>query len=90
MSEVVSERHRKVAAEMRRVMADLEEAEELQTFGAYRPGEVPRFDQAMNLGQPIRTFLRQSSEEGFAYEDSRQSLLEIGQRILEARIGGEA
>ena len=90
MSEVVSERHRMVAAEMRRVMADLEEAEELQTFGAYRPGEVPRFDQAMSLGQPIRAFLRQPADEGFAYEDSRQALLEIGQRILESRLGGEA
>ena len=47
--------HRQAAADLRRVMANLSEAEELQTFGAYRRGEVPRFDLAMDFGTPLRT-----------------------------------
>ena len=77
MSEVVSLNHRQAAADMRRVMSNLSEAEELQTFGAYRRGEVPRFDLAMDFGTPLRTYLRQLSDEATRFEISRDALLKM-------------
>ena len=77
MSEVVSLNHRQAAADLRRVMANLSEAEELQTFGAYRRGEVPRFDLAMDFGTPLRTYLRQLSDESTRFEISQEAIMKM-------------
>ena len=81
MSEVVSLPHRQAAADVRRVMANLAEAEELQTFGAYRRGEVPRFDLAMDFATPLRTFLRQRADEGADFDLSREAMLKMGEAL---------
>jgi len=81
MSEVVSLPHRQAAADLRRVMANLAEAEELQTFGAYRRGEVPRFDLAMDFAAPLRTYLRQMADEGANFDVSRQAILKMGEAL---------
>ena len=81
MSEVVSLPHRQAAADVRRVMANLAEAEELQTFGAYRRGEVPRFDLAMDFAVPLRTYLRQMADEGADFDVSRQAILKMGEAL---------
>ncbi|MGM0577163.1 MAG: FliI/YscN family ATPase [Myxococcota bacterium] len=84
MSEVVSEAHRRAAADVRRVLADLQEAEELQTFGAYQRGEVARFDRAIALADELRGFLRQGSEEAADFEHARERILDLGERIRQA------
>lgn len=81
MSEVVGLPHRTAAADVRRVLANLAEAEELQKFGAYNRGEVARFDRAMGMADDLRSLLQQPSEEGVAFDQSRSLLLALGERI---------
>jgi flagellum-specific ATP synthase len=81
MSLVVSLPHRQAAADVRRVMANLAEAEELQTFGAYRRGEVPRFDLAMDFAVPLRTYLRQMADETADFDVSREAILKMGEAL---------
>ncbi len=81
MSEVVGLPHRQSAADVRRVLANLAEAEELQKFGAYNRGEVARFDRAMDMADELRRLLQQPSEEGVAFDVTRSLLLALGERI---------
>jgi flagellum-specific ATP synthase len=81
MSEVVSLPHRQGAADLRRVLANLSEAEELQTFGAYRRGEVPRFDLAMDFALPLRTYLQQQADEDTRFEVAREAILKMVQHL---------
>ena len=87
MSEVVSLPHRQQAATIRRALADLQEAEELQTFGAYQAGTVPRFDRALAVADELRAFLRQAADEGVDFEQARGGLMTLGRHIQAAEQG---
>ncbi|MCB9728897.1 MAG: FliI/YscN family ATPase [Deltaproteobacteria bacterium] len=90
MSEVTTEGHRRAAADIRRVLSDLFEAEELQSVAAFEPGTVPRFDRAMALGPEVRGFLRQRSDDTDDFETTRQAVLRLGERTRQPDLGGGA
>lgn len=78
MSDVVDHEHRRAASSVRRLAADLREAKELLAFGAYKPGEVGRFDKALALEPTLRELLTQGSENDIrAFDQSRQKLLAL-------------
>jgi flagellum-specific ATP synthase len=90
MSEVTTVAHRRAAADVRRVLSDLFEAEELQSVAAYEPGTVPRFDRAMALGPEIRSFLRQRSDDASDFGATENAVLTLGERVRQSEKGGAA
>ena len=88
MPDVISREHKDAAAAIRRCLADLREAEELRTFGAYRPGDVPRFDRALAVATDLRDFLVQPIEEARDFETTRATMIELAGRILAAEQEG--
>lgn len=82
MSDVVDAEHRRAAASVRRLAADLREARELLAFGAYKPGEVARFDKALELEASLRELLVQASEgDHRRFDQDRQRLIQLAQRF---------
>jgi flagellum-specific ATP synthase len=63
MNDITSEEHRKVAASVRELMATHKEASDMIEIGAYQKGSNPRIDRAIHAVDPIRTFLRQRTDE---------------------------
>ncbi len=70
MNEVVSADHKKIAREIRSVLAVYREAEDLINIGAYVKGSNPRIDDALARIDGIRSFLRQEVGERFSYEQA--------------------
>ncbi len=89
MSDVVGAEHRRAAAVVRRLVADLEEVRELQSFGAFKPGDVPRFDRALRFEQALLDLLTQSSEGApRGFDEERKRLLALA-REVEAAVRGK-
>ena len=76
------------AVVVRRGLADLEQARELLTFGAYQRGQIPAFDRALELEPELRSFLTQGQYEKIDYEQSLQALGALAQKL--AQTGGAA
>jgi len=90
MSDVVGLEHRRAAATVRRLIADLDEVRELQSFGAYKPGDVPRFDRALSFEQALSDMLTQSTEsEGASFEVERNQLISLARAVDAAMQGRE-
>jgi flagellum-specific ATP synthase len=81
MSEVASKEHSSSASIIKRVLADLREAEELQELGAYQPGAVNRYDNAMALRDELVDFQVQSMNEGWSFDDGIARTMELAQAI---------
>lgn len=73
-----------VAAQTRELLAIYREAEDLITIGAYKPGQSPKVDRAVQLIDKINLYMRQNSQEACRIEQSWSELA----AILSA--GGEA
>lgn len=65
------------AAEARELISVYREAEDLITIGAYKPGQSPKVDRAVNLIEAINAFLRQRSIERCGIEESWGALARI-------------
>jgi flagellum-specific ATP synthase len=63
MNDITSEDHRKVASSVRELMAVHKEASDMIEIGAYQKGSNPKIDRAVQAVDPIRTFLRQRTDE---------------------------
>jgi len=82
MTDVTSQTHRTSAANVKRVLADLRQAEELVTFGAYNAGDNPRFDRALEFRDAFRQLLTQRPRGDDAEPDlSRAQLIELAEAI---------
>lgn len=82
MPDVVDPSHRQAAGTVRRLLADLREAQDLVAFGAYKPGDVGRFDRALALEDSLRSLLTQGAEEGLRpFDATRQRLLALARRV---------
>lgn len=62
MADIVSDEHLAAAANYRRLWAAYEENRDLILMGAYRPGNDPTIDEAVERRQSLLDFLRQSSK----------------------------
>ena len=75
--DVLSREEREIANQFLRLEAAYHAHEDLITVGAYKPG-VDRFvDAAIALRPAMQSFLRQTPDEGSAYETTRERLAEV-------------
>lgn len=78
MSDVVSERHRKLAQAAREQLASYQESADLIEVGAYVPGSNQRVDRALAHRESLLGFLKQSPDERPPLE---QTLKQLGTAI---------
>lgn len=70
MPDIVDESVLRQASETRKVLADYAEAEDLITIGAYKSGQNPRVDYAVDHIDAVRSFLIQRPNEEIRYPES--------------------
>lgn len=74
MPEIVPGESMELAYKARQVLADYQEAEDLITIGAYKAGQNPRVDYAVQHIDALRAFLKQRPNEKFTAEECQQQL----------------
>ncbi|HOA40582.1 MAG TPA: flagellar protein export ATPase FliI [Halanaerobiales bacterium] len=77
MPEVTDLTHQEVAGEIKRLLSEYRQAEDLINIGAYQPGSNPVVDRAINKIDLINDFLRQGINEKADYKDTVSQLIEI-------------
>lgn len=68
MADIVSPEHKKLAAQIRDVLAVYEKNSDLVSIGAYKAGTNPKLDYALGKIDGINRFLCQDVNETFSYE----------------------
>ena len=79
MGDVTSKEHRAAAGVLRNLLAIHRKNEDLINIGAYVRGSDPVCDKAIMMMNDINGFLQQSTSDKIEYEETIQSLLELGQ-----------
>lgn len=69
MPDVVTKKHLKTAAEIKKVMAVYRDAEDLINIGAYVKGSNPKIDYAIDVIDNIIAFIEQETSDSFSYEE---------------------
>ena len=77
MSDIVEPQVLKMASEVREILASYQEVEDLITIGAYKSGQNPRVDRAVQKHELVLNFLKQSAEKPCSIEDCWRSMKEI-------------
>ena len=77
MPEVTDLTHQEAAGEIKRLLSEYRQAEDLINIGAYQPGSNPVVDRAINKIDLINDFLRQGINEKADYKDTVSQLIEI-------------
>ena len=80
MNEVAEPEHIKAAQLVRRLLAVLDENEDLLSIGAYRKGTNREIDVAVAMKQEINAALTQATDEVSSLEETRDRLIAIAQR----------
>jgi len=70
MSDITPPELSKMASKIRDIIASYQDAEDLITIGAYKPGQNPRVDLAVNKIDLVNQFLRQSAADNASIADS--------------------
>jgi len=79
MGDVTTKEHRAAAGALRNLLAVHRKNEDLINIGAYVKGSDPACDKAISMMPQINSFLQQSTSDKFEYEDTVNTLLELGQ-----------
>ena len=79
MADIVSDEHRQMAGRVRDIMSIYNKNADLVSIGAYKPGTNPKLDYALGKMDAINSFLKQSVDESFGYEE----IVEQMERILQ-------
>lgn len=77
MEDVVDADHTRRARQVRRLIASYEANRDLVLMGAYRPGQDPLIDQAMEKHQAIEAFLSQERDERCDLQDMDLALAQL-------------
>lgn len=77
MNEIVGPEHRKLAAELRSILATYMDAKDLVDIGAYNPGSNPKIDYALEMIEETNKFLCQEIEECVSLEESCTRLRQL-------------
>lgn len=77
MSDITTPQHRKVAGRMKELMATFREAEDLINIGAYKKGNNPKIDEAVQHIGHINEFLRQSVDDKASYQQTLELLTRL-------------
>ena len=78
MGDVTTDEHRAAAGALRNLLAVHAKNEDLINIGAYVTGSDPVCDKAIGLMDNINGFLLQSTKEKFNYDETIQSIIELG------------
>jgi flagellum-specific ATP synthase len=78
MSDIISQDHKKAAAEVKKALAIYRDAEDLINIGAYVRGSNEKIDHALSLIDEILGFIQQSTEDRFTFDE----VLELLEGIL--------
>jgi len=89
MSAVASDEHKDLAGQMKNVLATYRESEDLINIGAYRAGSNPNIDFAIEKIEKVNKFLRQKTDEKFAFEEIVDMMKQIFAEPSEAGNGAE-
>ncbi|MDQ0161736.1 flagellar protein export ATPase FliI [Aeribacillus alveayuensis] len=77
MNQIVTEKHRKIANEVREILSTYMEAEDLINIGAYKRGSSQKIDLAIRLYPKILSYLQQDIDEKDSLEESLQKLFHL-------------
>lgn len=77
MSDIIPKEGMQLAGQIREIIASYQDAEDLITIGAYKPGQNPRVDRAVEKIEAVNQFLRQSSDEPTSLQESWQMMANI-------------
>ncbi len=77
MSQIATSEHKKMAGQIKNIMATYNEAEDLINIGAYKRGSNKNIDFAMDKIDKVNEFLIQGVEEKFVFEDELKLMDEI-------------
>lgn len=93
MSDVVDEKHLKLAYELRRILADYSKIEDLVNLGAYEKGNNRQTDYALDMIDGLTLFLRQEKDKpaGMAQcLEEMEKLLNQGARLSNQRLAANS
>jgi flagellum-specific ATP synthase len=76
-TELAGKEHQAAAGDIRNLMATYLKSEDLITIGAYNKGTDPRLDRAIDLQDPINSFLKQATHEPIKFDDTIRQLKQI-------------
>ena len=82
MVDVVDEQHLKIAYQIKEVLANYYDAEDLINIGAYVEGSNPRIDYAIALFPKVQQHLKQGIYQKSTFEQSVSSLLSLRNRAF--------
>lgn len=74
MNAIVSKEHKKMAQELRKILAKYAEVELLVQIGEYKKGTDPEADTALAKINAVNSFLKQGLEEKSSFEETLQGL----------------
>ncbi len=77
MSVVASPEHKKAAGQLREVLANYKEAEDLINIGAYVKGSNPKIDYATEKIDAVNAFLKQATSENFDFDTTVRTLVQL-------------
>lgn len=69
MSDIIDDEHKRIAREIKKIMAIYRDAEDLINIGAYVRGSNPKIDYAIDVIDNINDFLEQDTHEKLAYDE---------------------
>ena len=77
MSQIVDKEHKKLAGQLKNVLATYNEAEDLINIGAYKSGSNPKIDYAIAKIDAVNEFLMQDVNDKFDYEQAVDMMREL-------------
>ena len=77
MKDIVSKEHLELANKVIQILATYKKAEDLINIGAYVKGSNPQIDEAIELINPIKNFLKQDINECYSLNETLELLKEI-------------
>lgn len=90
MNDIIDERSRQMANQVRMLLSAYDEVEDLVNIGAYARGANVDVDLAVTMHSEILSFLQQEIEQGFSAEQSSQAIEQLTQKINRQRQALEA
>ena len=77
MNGIVDEKHKKIAAHLRKVLASYNKQRDLILLGAYQYGTDPQTDYAIDKIEEVEKFLKQTPDESDNYDTTVAKLLDL-------------
>jgi len=88
MNEITDDRHQQLVRRFRQIHAAYRQNEDLIAVGAYRKGNDPRIDEAVDLRPGMLEFIRQDSNQAVSLKQSTGSLDQIMSTPSDSEEGG--